>query len=678
MIRRLTLALPWLFLALVLGMIAWDQLRVRSAGVSGVTRDPVCGMEVRRAVAPSADHGGATWYFCAPECRAQFVADPGAWLRPEVARDAARDGHLMRGLPTWMYQVGVAFVLLLSFGLFEAIGRGKAAPAAQAKGSMALGRRECLASSRPGDGGTPGLNGSSPLDFAGRLGGLELTARAEGPALPLPWDRPAPAAHAGPGQGMPRDGRGPAVARAHTGPALIDLSWANRILRWAPLQTIARAVFVVFFLVIVAAGLFGNQNPAMNIAPLLTWTIWWAGLVFLVLYAGKAWCWVCPWDAVATWMERLSFRSPRRSGLGLGLKWPRWGRNIWFAVGLFVLLTWIELGMGITMIPRATAWVALGMLGLSVASAFLFERKSFCRYGCLVGRVSGLYALFSPIELRAASPDACADCKTADCFRGNERGDGCPTFEFPRVMKLNTYCILCTECVRTCPHDNVGLRLRPWAADLVREGKPRVDEAFLAVILLAMTGFHGLTMTPSWPAWVAATREAIGGGEATAFSLLMAAMMAVPILLFWGLSRLAAIWTTPHRTGKLFVAYAYALLPIALFYHLAHNAEHFLMEGPKVLALASDPFGWGWNLFGTARWSMPPLITLEGLWVIQVLMVLVGHVYSLWISERTARRLVPERRRAFLGQMPILAAMVLFSVYSLWLLKQPMEMRSAM
>lgn len=126
-----------------------------------------------------------------------------------------------------------------------------------------------------------------------------------------------------------------------------------------------------------------------------------------------------------------------------------------------------------------------------------------------------------------------------------------------------------------------------------------------------------------------------------------------------------------------FIRYAYALLPIALFYHLAHNSEHLLMEGQKLVALLSDPFGWEWNLFGTAKWTLAPLVDLPTLWVIQVFLVMIGHVYSLWVARRAATELFPDNRSAFLSQVPMLLAMILFSLMSLWLLKQPMEMRSS-
>ena len=101
------------------------------------------------------------------------------------------------------------------------------------------------------------------------------------------------------------------------------------------------------------------------------------------------------------------------------------------------------------------------------------------------------------------------------------------------------------------------------------------------------------------------------------------------------------------------------------------------MEGPKIVSLVSDPFGWGWNIFGTLHWSMPPLVSLEMLWIVQILLVLVGHVYSLWAAQRISIRLFGDRRAAFRSQLPMLVGMICFSVFSLWLLKQPMEMRTS-
>lgn len=468
--------------------------------------------------------------------------------------------------------------------------------------------------------------------------------------------------------------------RRHTTAARIDL------LAWRPLRRLvahpatrasAQIFVVLLFVLTLATGLFGTQVSTRNLAPLLTWTIWWCGLIVIVLFAGKAWCYVCPWDAMSGWAEGRRFFGGRAANRSLGLRWPRALRNIWPATILFIGLTWLELGAGVTMSPRATAYLGLGMLGFAFGSAFVFDRKSFCRYGCLVGRISGLYALFSPVEVRVRDQEVCRGCNTQSCYRGNESGDGCPTFEYPATLAQNTYCISCMECVRTCEAENVTFKLRPWGADLEEHRRPRSDEAYLALILLALTGFHGLTMTSAWGDTVDGLKAALGFGETIAFTLGMILVLVGPVLLYAGLVALArrAGGETAAGYHEHFLRYAYALLPIALFYHLAHNSEHLLTEGGRLVALASDPFGWEWNLFGTATAAAPWRVSLGTLWGIQVGLIVIGHIYSLWAARHAAEGLYASPGAARRSQIPMLIAMILFSTMSLWLLRQPMEMR---
>jgi hypothetical protein len=253
-------------------------------------------------------------------------------------------------------------------------------------------------------------------------------------------------------------------------------------------------------------------------------------------------------------------------------------------------------------------------------------------------------------------------------------------------METNTYCIQCAECLQACPHDNLAVNLRPWGEDLKVAGKPRRDEAYLALLMLALTGFHGLTMTPAWQSITAALETWLPLGRIASFTVGMFVLMTVPILIYTGLVWISYAITTrcaaatgprPLRYFDYFVRYAYCVLPIALFYHLAHNLEHLLMEGQKVIPLLSDPFGRGWNVLGTADWTIPPLVSLDVLWVLQVILVGVGHVYSLWAANKISRRLFADKSAATHGQWPMLVGMIAFSVLSLWLLKQPMEMRTS-
>ena len=53
---------------------------------------------------------------------------------------------------------------------------------------------------------------------------------------------------------------------------------------------ILKLVVVILFLLIIVAGLFGTPIAERNIATILTWNLWWAGLVFSILFLGSAWC----------------------------------------------------------------------------------------------------------------------------------------------------------------------------------------------------------------------------------------------------------------------------------------------------------------------------------------------------------------------------------------------------
>jgi ferredoxin len=289
--------------------------------------------------------------------------------------------------------------------------------------------------------------------------------------------------------------------------------------------------------------------------------------------------------------------------------------------------------------------------------------------------------MFAGVEVRSKDQSVCRSCLGKECVKGSQSAYGCPTFLFPGYLTSNTYCIQCLECVQACPEGNLAFNLRPWGADLISQHRPRSDEAYLALLMLSITGFHGLTMTPNWAHLTAWLSRSLSLGNLLAFSLGMTLLMLLPILFARSLVShslgVTGSASNPLSFHEYFVRYAYALLPIALFYHLAHNMEHLLMEGPKVVSLISDPFGWNWNVLGTAHWKIPPLVSLDVLWIVQVALILVGHVYSLRIAHHTSRQLFPDRNSARRSQLPMLLAMIAFSIFSLWLLKQPMEMRTS-
>jgi hypothetical protein len=114
------------------------------------------------------------------------------------------------------------------------------------------------------------------------------------------------------------------------------------------------------------------------------------------------------------------------------------------------------------------------------------------------------------------------------------------------------------------------------------------------------------------------------------------------------------------------------LLPIAIAYHLAHYLTSLLLSGQYIIANASDPFGFGWDLFGTA--SFKPdigLVDARFAWYTAVIAIVTGHVIAVFLAHRTALRVFGDRGRTWASQLPMLALMVAYTMLSLWIIAQP-------
>lgn len=453
-----------------------------------------------------------------------------------------------------------------------------------------------------------------------------------------------------------------------------------RLVRSRWFQVVPQLVMVGVLAYLIYVGLAGSR--VANLAPIAVWTLWWAGLVFTVLFFGAAWCLVCPWDALASLASRLRLAA-KVEPLGLGLRYPPWLANLYPAIALFVLLTWLELGWGVTSSPRATAQLGLGMIALAVVGALLFDGKRFCAHACPVGRICGLYGNFAPVEVRARNPNVCARCTTEDCLHGGGAGYPCPTGISLKVVQDSTLCTMCTECVKSCAKQNVAINLRPFGADLGPGRVPRRDEAWLAVVLLALTLFHGLSMTAAWESfepgrwsfmkWSTAT---LGVPRLAAFALGMVAFVVATVSLYQGACWLGARWSRDALGAReLFARYSLSLIPIALFYHLAHNLMHLLMEGGHVVPLLSDPLGRGADHFGTADVRVGPLASDAALWAMQVGLILVGHLVGILVAHRIGHRAHSGPGAAVRSLLPMLAVMIVVSSAGVGLMHLDMNMR---
>lgn len=442
-----------------------------------------------------------------------------------------------------------------------------------------------------------------------------------------------------------------------------------------------RIAMAAVFLLVIAAGLFGTPVPERNLATVLTWTIWWSAVVISVFFVGTVWCAVCPWDSLAGWLvrRRLWRRGSRTASLNLRV--PRAFRNIWPALWMFIGLTWLELGAGVTVSPYATALLALLMVVLATVSLAVYERKAFCRYFCPVGRTLGAYAGMSPLALRPIEQATCEQCKTLDCYHGTEDIEPCPTHLVMGSLTQSTYCTSCGACVQSCPHDNVAWRLRRVGSEIVSAARPHRDEAWFALGLLALTLFHGFTMMPYWEGLMSRLAMAIGdsGRLLASFSIGMFTSILLIVMFYavtiWLVRRVARRATEYWR---IFAALAFINLPLAFAFHLAHNLNHLVREAHGFWSVVANPLGEGTlplSMHELHLRHMNPLLPGDVVATLQALLVLFGFWLALRITRVRVARLYGDGRSAHLAVIPVWIYILGASLTSLWLLMQPMVMR---
>src|SRR5215813_5264106 len=105
--------------------------------------------------------------------------------------------------------------------------------------------------------------------------------------------------------------------------------------------------------------------------------------------------------------------------------------------------------------------------------------------------------------------------------------------------------------------------------------------------------------------------------------------------------------------------FALTLVPIAIGYHLAHYLTYLLVQGQYIIPLLSDPFGFGWNLFGTAGYRVDiAVVGARFSWYAAVTAILAGHVVAVYLAHLEAMRVFPARALALRSQVPLTALMV--------------------
>ena len=450
----------------------------------------------------------------------------------------------------------------------------------------------------------------------------------------------------------------------------------GNLTKYPSLLFIAKLLFLSLFLLIIVAGLVGTPIAERNVATVLTWNLWWAGLIFSIFFLGSAWCAVCPWDALAQWLVRRRLWKRGESSNSLELSVPKWLRSVWPALVMFIGLTWLELGLGITLDPYATAMVSLIMVLLATVSLSLFKRKAFCRYFCPVGRTVGFYSQLSAVAIRPIDTQRCAECLTLECFHGSDEVEPCPTGLVMGTLTQNSYCTSCGNCTQSCPDSNVAWSFRSPSIEAISSARPHWDEAWFMISLLALTAFHGLSMMSFWEDWMNNLAGLIGdsGQLLTSFSIALSATLFAIAALYCGLIAMTQRMTS-QSFRELLSTFAFINLPLAFAYHMAHNLNHLVREGAGLTDVLFNPLGV----------DSLPLSMMEKherhitMWFSQDILSglqVVLMIFGLWVAVQVIRyRSVSLNITSRIHLMPVLFYALLITGFHLWMLAQPMTMR---
>ncbi len=443
---------------------------------------------------------------------------------------------------------------------------------------------------------------------------------------------------------------------------LLQHTWIKRLAtsRWTML--FLRAIALGGFVFAILVGLLGTPVGNRNFAIVAVWIAWWAALTLLIVpILGRGWCAICPIPMPGDWLQNGVVLGPGKdSKEKKRRRFPKQLRNIWIQNAAFTLLALFS--AVILTQPSVTAWVLLGMVLLAMGLSLIFERRSFCRYVCPVGGFIGLYSQLSPVELRVIDPHVCKAHTEKSCYQGSQNGFGCPWNVFPGGMIVNTNCGLCMECLHTCDYDNIALNLRAFGADVKPQNKPKLDEAYKAFIMLGSALVYSVVMLGPWGVLKQAAYQ-VGSlpWYGYALSLLSLTWVLLPGLFYLTSSAGQIIVPTHHSPRQTFTTYSATLLPLGLTAWVAFSVANVFANLSYLWPVLSDPFGWGWNLLGTATLAWTSYFG-HFTPVLQVLVLIGGLAWSGYIAQKIAWD-----RNAPRQAWPVMMFSLFVTILLLWL-----------
>ena len=409
--------------------------------------------------------------------------------------------------------------------------------------------------------------------------------------------------------------------------------------RW--LQAILILLSMIMIYVVILTSVFGTQMSGRNLGVLLMWAVWLFLLVaILTPFMGRIWCTICPLPFFGDLIQRQTLFTPLKGRTksynnkfsGFFLKWPKKLDNNWLK--LFVFLALATFSTTLVAKPRVSGLVLLGLLLMPTVMSFVWELRAFCRYLCPVSVFIGPFSRMSTVILGSKSQERCDTCKPNYCEKGSPKGWACPYGINVGKIDENPDCGLCMECTRSCLYDNVTIYKRPLASEL---GTRNLSEAWMTLSIFTISIVYSVLYLGHWPI----VRDYINILDKHnwdlfgqyAIVLWMLALVVTPALIYLLSLGAKKLSNSPFTVKEIFMASSGALLPIGLMIWIAFVVPMLFVNVTFIEQSFSDPFGWGWDFFGTANIPWHQFIPRFIPWI-QAILILSGA----WLSLRNNKR----------------------------------------
>ena len=381
-------------------------------------------------------------------------------------------------------------------------------------------------------------------------------------------------------------------------------------------------------LLCIVCGLLGTPNPYGNFNMTFFWIVFVLGFAYLTAVVGDLYSRISPFRTLTQLLPQQG--------------WLRYPAALGYTPALLFYAGFLWLELFSRGAPHTLAWALLLYTGWTLLGAALFGTRDWLRHGEFFGVWLRLIARMAPIA-----------------------------FE----------------------DDHTGrFRWRWPLAGLRAQAQAHWTLLLFVLFMLSSTAFDGLHEAQVWVEfyWVTLYRalfsDWFGSNPIAAFPQMRALyqhwqlgwLLLSPWLYFVfylaGIGAMRLLLRGRHSLMSLALAFMPSLLPIVLVYHVTHYYTLIETQGIRVIALASDPLGRGWDLFGTATWFRRVFVPDTGVvWHVQVGLILLGHIASVYVAHLIALDLLRQRRAATLSQLPMLVLMVAFTVAGLWILSQPIK-----